>query len=292
MSEANEHLPESRLPVARPGLVPVHGRAIEAEDLAALAAAVRALEHTNLASRLAHLLGRQLGTLTRLLPLGVSTLVNTAAERAIGSALRLAVRSLGHESGRDTRLLHRVASALSGAAGGAFGLASLPVELPVSTMIILRSIADIARREGEDLHDPQTALACLEVFALGAHGRDEDYTDSGYFAVRSLLARTVSEASRYIVAKGIGDESAPALVRLVSQIGTRFGLVVSEKLAAQAVPVIGAAGGAAVNYAFAEHFQTLAFGHFTVRRLERRYGPDLVRETYDRLSAGPDATLG
>lgn len=288
MSEPNPHLPAPRV-----DLVPFDRRAIDAEDLAALAAAVGALEHTNLASRLAHLLGRQLGTLTRLLPLGVSTLVNTAAERAIGSALRLAVRSLGHESGRDTRLLHRVASAVSGAAGGAFGLASLPVELPISTMIILRSIADIARREGEDLHDPRTALACLEVFALGAHGRGEDYTDGGYFAVRSLLARTVSEASRYIVAKGIGDESAPALVRLVSQIGSRFGLVVSEKLAAQAVPVIGAAGGAAVNYAFAQHFQSLAFGHFTVRRLERRYGAELVRETYERLAAASgDATLG
>jgi hypothetical protein len=30
---------------------------------------------------------------------------------------------------------------------------------------------------------------------------------------------------------------------------------VTPKLAAQAVPVIGALGGAAVNYAFIEHFQ-------------------------------------
>ena len=39
----------------------------------------------------------------------------------------------------------------SGAAGGAFGLATLPLELPVSTVIMLRSIADIAISEGEDL---------------------------------------------------------------------------------------------------------------------------------------------
>ena len=55
-------------------------------------------------------------------------------------------------------------------------------------------------------------------------------------------------------------------------------------VAAQAVPLIGAVGGAAVNLAFTEHFQSLAKGHFTVRRLERAYGAALVREEYERLS--------
>ena len=172
---------------------------------------------------------------------------------------------------------------MSGAAGGIFGMASLPVELPVSTIIILRSIADIARHEGEDIADPAVALACLEVFALGAHDRDDKYTDSGYFAVRSMLAKAVSEAGRF-VSQGVAvDAGAPILVRLISQIGTRFGIVVSEKLAAQAVPILGAAGGAAVNYAFAEHFQSLASGHFTVRRLERIYGQEVVKSEYARL---------
>jgi hypothetical protein len=76
-------------------------------------------------------------------------------------------------------------------------------------------------------------------------------------------------------------------VRLVSQIATRFGVVVSEKLAAQAAPVIGAFGGAAVNLAFVEHFQTIARGHFTVRRLERAHGADVVRFEYERLRNEP-----
>ena len=75
------------------------------------------------------------------------------------------------------------------------------------------------------------------------------------------------------------------LVRLVAQIASRFGVVVTQKLAAQAVPVIGAFGGAAVNYAFIDHFQEIARAHFTVRRLERRYGKDVVRMAYDKLSA-------
>jgi hypothetical protein len=38
------------------------------------------------------------------------------------------------------------------------------------------------------------------------------------------------------------------LVRVFAQIASRFGIVVTQKLAAQAVPLIGGVGGAAVNY--------------------------------------------
>jgi hypothetical protein len=71
---------------------------------------------------------------------------------------------------------------------------------------------------------------------------------------------------------------------LIAQVASRFGVVVTQKLAAQAVPVIGALGGAAVNYAFIDHFQEIARAHFTVRRLERSYGKVAVREVYERLS--------
>ena len=275
--------PTPNLPVASGGMVRAGGSALEAEDLHALREAIRALEHTNLATRLATTIGRQLGSIGKFLPIGVSGIVNRAAEKAIESAMSVALASLARKPPRDSRVLHRALAAASGAAGGVFGLSSLPVELPVSTLIILRSIADIARHEGEDLADPSVALACLQVFALGAHEKDDDFTDSGYFATRGLLAKTITEASRYVLAQGLGDEGAPVLVRFVAQVASRFGVVVSEKLAAQAVPVLGAAGGAAVNYAFAAHFQSIAFGHFTVRRLERLYGGDIVRAEYDRL---------
>jgi hypothetical protein len=79
------------------------------------------------------------------------------------------------------------------------------------------------------------------------------------------------------------------LVRLIAQIASRFGVVVTQKLAAQAVPIIGALGGAAVNYAFIDHFQEIARAHFAVRRLERRYGKDVIRMDYDKLSVATPA---
>ena len=55
-----------------------------------------------------------------------------------------------------------------------------------------------------------------------------------------------------------------------------------EKAAAQAVPAIGAAGGAIINTLFIDHFQDMARGHFIIRRLERKYGKEAVEATYKR----------
>jgi hypothetical protein len=81
-------------------------------------------------------------------------------------------------------------------------------------------------------------------------------------------------------------EGAPVVLRFITQIATRFGVVVTQKIAAQALPVLGGFGGAAVNYAFITHFQTMARAHFTVRRLERRYGMEAVRAEYERIRTG------
>jgi EcsC protein family len=184
-----------------------------------------------------------------------------------------------------SRLLHKALAAASGAVGGGFGLAALPVELPISTIIMLRSIGDIARSEGEDLADPESALACLQVFALGTRDGEANAAESGYFAARGLLAKSVAEAARFIAERGVLAEGAPVLVRFIAQIASRFGVVVTQKLAAQAVPVIGALGGAAMNYSFIDHFQEVARAHFVVRQLERRYGKDPVRAAYERFSS-------
>jgi hypothetical protein len=72
------------------------------------------------------------------------------------------------------------------------------------------------------------------------------------------------------------------LVRFITLVASRFGVVLTQKFAAQALPLVGALGGASVNYVFIEHFQDMAQGHFTVRKLERMYGKDIVRAEYER----------
>jgi hypothetical protein len=99
-----------------------------------------------------------------------------------------------------------------------------------------------------------------------------------------MLAKSVSQAARFVLERGAMEEGAPLLVRFIAQVASRFGLVVTQKVAAQAIPLLGGLGGAAVNYAFIEHFQEIARAHFTVRRLEHVYGTEIVRKEYERFA--------
>ena len=252
-------------------------------DQAALRRAIGALETTTLASRITSLLGRQIAIVGQFVPERLRGSASHGANIALRAAMGAALRSLREGQRPASSRFHRAALAASGAAGGALGFAALPFELPASTILMLRAIADVARAQGEDMGSPETALACLEVFALGGRTQADDHLESSYFAIRTLLARSMAEASRYMIDKGIADVAAPSLVTLVAKIAARFGVVLSQKFAAQAIPIIGAMGGAAVNMAFLQHFEQIAEAHFTVRRLERIYGEPFVRAEYERL---------
>ncbi len=251
--------------------------------------AKRILEHHGIADRLTEMIGAPITASLRLLPDVAENAVYAAIDKSLNVALDVALRTLGDDAGKTGKprlLTHKLLAGLSGAAGGAMGGATVAAELPVSTVLILRSVADIARSEGEDLSSVESRLACLQVFALdpGAKSEVDDDTEIGYFAVRAAMAKQIRDASQYVLKNGFADSAAPPLVKLVAQIGKRFGVVVSEKIAAQAIPVIGAVGGALINSYFIDHYQDLARAHFTIRRLERAYGQAVVREAYGTLT--------
>jgi hypothetical protein len=254
-------------------------------DLADLKRAKVLLENPGIAAKLSSMVGSPVEKGMKMLPARWQKNVHTATEAALMKALDVAVSSLGKaKTSTSSDRLHKFAAAASGAAGGALGLAALAWELPVSTTVMLRSIADIAAAEGEDPRHLDTKLACLMVFALGStKDTSDNAAESGYFAARSALARAVSEAAKHLAQKGIGKSGAPALVRLISLISSRFGIVVSQKAAAQAIPILGAAGGALINTIFIGHYQDMARGHFIVRRLEKVHGAEPVREAYDEI---------
>jgi hypothetical protein len=254
---------------------------LSSEDLNDLRNAKQVLEHPSLASRVTNLIGKPIELGFGMLPEKWSEFISEATRKALETALDLALLTLDKdETGVAQNLRHKLAVVVSGGTGGAMGIAGLIVELPISTAIMLRSIADIARGEGEQLNQPDVKLACVEVFALGGRTSADDASESGYFAVRAALARAVSEAAEFITERGLVREGAPVIARLISQLGERFGVVVTEKAAVQAVPAIGAVGGALINLVFIDHFQDIAKGHFIVRRLERKYDSATVRQAY------------
>lgn len=257
---------------------------MDAADLEALRGATQHLEHPSLAMRLSSIVGTPIEIGVKLLPRPLYRKVHAIAELAISKSLQAALSSLhATRRPRSYNAMYRALAAGSGAMGGLFGIYSLPVELGISTTIMLRSIAEIARSQGEDLAEPEVRMACLEVFALGGESESDDAAETGYYGIRLALAWPVTHATHYIARHGVGADAAPLLASLVAGISSRFGIALSQKAAALMVPLIGATGAAAINVIFMSHFQEMARGHFVVRRLERKYGKDLVRMNYENI---------
>jgi hypothetical protein len=251
---------------------------------AELARAVALLEGSSFAARIAALVGQPVEALKARLPGAAQGMIDGAVRRALSAAMTAALKSDPARTPVPVHptWFHRGMAAASGAAGGAFGLPGTLLELPVSTTLLLRQIAAVAAENGEDLSRPEIAAECLKVFALGGRDPRDDAAESGYFAVRLALA----EALKGAVGRGVAGMMLPGFL---GAIAARFGGPVALKLSAQAAPIIGAAAGAAVNLAFLEHFRGIGQAHFTVRRLERAHGAEVVRAAYAAIQAGRDA---
>ena len=254
------------------------------QDLDDLKKAKLILENPGVVARITNFLGAPIEKGLQQLPKNWHAKVGEVTRMALSSAVNTAVLTLKNIPGeKSSNSWHKLAVATTGGVGGFFGLTALAIELPLSTTIMMRSIADVARSEGETINDINTKLACIEVFAFGGPNKSDDASESGYFTTRAALAQSIANAAKYIGKSGLTKEGAPALVRLIIKVAERFSIQVTEKAAAQAIPAIGAAGGAIINTVFIDHFQDMAQGHFIVRRLERKYDKHLVESTYRSL---------
>ena len=265
------------------------GMELTKSELATLEAAYTMLENPSWWVQLSSAAGMPVEAVARQLskkaPAAVVNVVSKSTHRAIEFVMQSSVWTMkGEEQGPASPRLHKAAALTTGAVAGFFGLETLIVELPLTTGIMFRSIADIARAEGESPKDPETMMNCLQVFAMGSRLSDkDDAAETSYYGVRVALSKVVTDALQYVASHGVGSASAPPLVRLISAVAARFGIVVTQKAMAQTIPVLGAVGGGLVNTIFISHFQDMARGHFSIRRLERRYGDDVVKNAYLQL---------
>ncbi|GAB6067827.1 EcsC family protein [Methylothermus subterraneus] len=259
---------------------------LSAKDRMHLTEAYRLLEFPSLAVRLTDALGKPIEIGFRHLPSNWGEVAHRLAHAAVERAFNVALSTMNLAERKPAgNRLYQFASGACGAVGGFFGLPALLVELPLSTVLMLRAIAAIAREQGERLEHPEARLACLQVFALGGRSANDDAAETGYYGVRLALATLTAEALQFVQAHGIHRQGAPVLVRLLAVLAERFGIALTERAAALAIPLLGAAGGATINVVFMQYFQNVARGHFALRRLERTYGKSVVEAEYRRLHA-------
>ncbi len=243
--------------------------ALDGAARAELAAALRRLSDSRgLVVRLADLVGGVAGAAGRfgLARLGLARPLHAGvgfvAEAALALARAYDVAILGLPAQavpvRGRAALTRAAVIASGALSGFVGMAGFVPDAAFTTLTIMREIARAAQAQGEDLGSEEARRACLEVFAFRSEA-DVDESELGYFSARLLF------------------QGSP-FARLLSEVASRYGVVLGEKFGLQAVPVAGAIAGASLNAAFLDHYRRLADAHFTIRRLERVHGRTIVRE--------------
>jgi hypothetical protein len=220
-------------------------------------------------------IGGMVETARKKLPRTVIKKINSVTEKAVHAAYSAGVRTLRdneqEEQSSWKRLVgstgepfHKILAVVFGAVGGSFGMPALVVELPATTTLILRSIAEIAQSYGEDPTKNDVKRACLEVLAMGGPALADDDAELGYWSARLALT----------------DQ---ALTKLLDVAVSRFGFMMSEKVIAQAAPIVGAAGGAFANYTFMQFYQRMAHCHFKVRKLEKRYDQQRIRACFQQL---------
>jgi hypothetical protein len=201
----------------------------------------------NLGIQILNMVGEQAESLLDRLPANTRQRLGEATERALHGAMQAAHRS------RDvfTETPGWWSRALSTAMGGMGGMGGLPTalaELPVTTTVLLRAIQDVAVEHGFDPAEPGVQYDCIQVFAAAGPLDHDDGSDLAFLTTRVAV-------------------TGKAVQALIARVAPRLGAVLSQKLAAQTVPVLGAAAGAATNYIYTSYYQQMAHIHFGLRRL-------------------------
>ncbi len=145
----------------------------------------------------------------------------------------------------------------SGAAGGAGGIATSLAELPVTVTLILGAIRSAASEAGLNPDEPWVQAECLRVFGAGSPLASDDGVNTSFLTARMTV-------------------TGAAVKNMIATVAPKLAAVLGQKLAAQAVPVLGAMTGAALNAAFLSYYREMARIRFALLKLAEVHGAEPV----------------
>lgn len=216
--------------------------------------------------RMLNKLGNTVERQMALIPASVRPEIDRAVVAALTAAHGLAgLAEQGPDLGRGGAM---AAAMATGAAGGAGGIVTAIAEMPVTITVFLHAIRREAIVAGYDPTEPGIRAACLEVFASGTPLHGDDGVNTAFLSARMTL-------------------STPAIQKLIATVAPRLAAAMGQKLALQAVPVIGAVTGAALNAAYLNYYRELARIRFALMRLAEAGGGEAVVAAFTRAAGVP-----
>ncbi len=230
-----------------------------ATDIAPLAARYRRANGPvmTLVTRLGGSLEGQMAAI----PVALRARLEAATARALSASYEMASQGARlPDMGARGPLMAAIAS---GAAGGAGGLATSIAELPVTITVILHAIQREAAAAGYDPAEDWVRAECLKVFGAGSPLAQDDGINTSFLSARLTI-------------------TGPALQKVIATVAPKLAAALGQKLMAQAVPLLGAVTGAALNAAFVNYYAEIARIRFALFRLAEVHGVEPVLAAFSK----------
>jgi hypothetical protein len=188
----------------------------------------------------------------------------------LGSALLL---------GAEGAVLGGVTTIAEGIPGAQLVIPSLILtDITSSLTLLSRHTCRIATAYGYPSRSPENLPHLVAAMAPPS-----DDADEGYLALKTAVVTSIRESSQFmtrmagvVVDRQLLEREAPQMIRLITYVADRLGVVVTEKELGILVPVAGAILNGSINIAFQQVGHQTAKDYFRRIILEDRYGEELV----------------
>jgi hypothetical protein len=118
---------------------------------------------------------------------------------------------------------------------------------------------------------------------MAAMAPQSETSDEGYLALKTAVVTSIREASQFMsrttgmmMDRQLLEREAPQMIRLITYVADRLGIVITQKELGVLVPIAGAVLNSSINIAFQQVGHQTAKDYFRRVLLEDRYGEELV----------------
>jgi hypothetical protein len=118
---------------------------------------------------------------------------------------------------------------------------------------------------------------------MAAMAPQTESSDEGYLALKTAVVTSIRESGQFmarsasvVLDRQLLDREAPQMVRLITYVADRLGIVITQKELGVLVPIAGAVLNSSINVAFQQVGHQTAKDYFRRAILEDRYGEEIV----------------
>ena len=176
-------------------------------------------------------------------------------------------------------LLGSATTLAEGIPGAQLVIPSLILTDVTSSMTLLsRHTCRIATTYGYSSRKPENLPHLMAAMAPQA-----DTSDEGYLALKTAVVTSIRESGKFmartagvVLDRQVLEREAPQMIRLLTYVADRLGIVVTQKELGVLIPIAGAVLNSSINVAFQQVGHQTAKDYFRRIILEDRYGEELV----------------